>query len=234
MIPTRSGGRPALRRRATLQRAFSLAEMLMVLLLVAILMAVSLPAFTVLLKGSGVSVGARTIAAKMNGARSYALSQRCYVALVFPHKSDSDVPNSLKNLAFRPAVVVPVSGQNYFSFSKWVPGENWQQMPRATFFSGPKIATGDIEPEKIVNGRAVKNCVFTNASGSDFSADVANCLVFSPGGFLSGGSESATPFALGVWEGGVEGGIARTTSKSNTLAIVVNQFTGRASCSGRN
>lgn len=223
------------------RREYTLAELLVVLCIFILVTTIALPAFTRLAKGGGVTSASRTICSMINGARSYALSHRSYVALIFPTAPsiDAGTPDKLRYLSLRPAVVVPVTGATaspFYAFSKWVDGESWRGMPSGIFFGGP---TYDIN--LAANGMAsfgnpltIKSCDFSDIAGSSSSADVVNCLVFTPAGTLAGGSANPLPFVMGVWEGGIEAGFTpKPTNRSNMLKIVVNQFTGRASCLGR-
>ncbi len=222
-------------------RSYTLVELLVVLCIFITVTGIALPAFTRLAKGGGVTSAARTICSMINGSRSYALSHRCYVALVFPTAPgiDAGAPDSLRYLYARPAIVMPVTGATsspYYAFSKWVDGESWRKMPSGIFFGGPvydiNLAANGMA--SFGNPLAVKSCDFSDINGSASSADISNCLVFTPAGAIAGSSANPLPFLMGIWEGGIENGFTpKPTNRSNMLKVVVNQFTGRASCLGR-
>ena len=65
-------------------RAFTLVEILVVVGIMMLLMAIALPAFDAMTSGSGVKAGGRGIAQALKLSRSYSISNRQYVALVFP------------------------------------------------------------------------------------------------------------------------------------------------------
>lgn len=222
---------------------YTLVEMLVVLCIFIVVTTISLPVFTRLAKGGGVTSASRTICAKINGAKSYALSNRSYVALVFPTAPSIDpyVPDKLRYKAVRPAVVIPITGATgspYYQFSRWVDGEGWCYMPGGVFFGGPAY---DIS--KAANGMAsfdnplsIKACDFSDITGTALTVNVANCLVFTPAGAVAGvsGVSNSLPFRMGLWEGGIEQGYTpKPTNKKNMLKIIVNQFTGRPLCLGR-
>ena len=228
-------------RTSACRRSFSLIELLVVLCIFITVTTISLPAFTRLAKGGGVTSASRTLCSKINGARAYALSHRSYVALVFPTdpSSESGVPDNLRYQALRPAEVIPVSGATsppFYTFSKWIDGESWSRMPQGIFFGGPiydiNLAANGMA--SFGNPLKVQSCDFSDLSSTTTSVNIANCLVFTPAGTIAGGSSNPLPFLMGVWEGGIEAGFKpKPTNRSNMLKIVVNQFTGRASCIGR-
>jgi Tfp pilus assembly protein FimT len=63
---------------------FSLIELLLVVGIMALLMGISLPAFSKMVRGSGTKLTTRNIVAKVNAARSYAITTRSNVAILFP------------------------------------------------------------------------------------------------------------------------------------------------------
>jgi len=210
---------------------YTLIELLMVVVISMIVLGVALPAFTKLGKASGVSGGARMIAGKINAARSYAVSHRKHVAVLFPLNSgfDSGTSGNVRYRAFRPVVEDSIStgsGSPLFNFTdnSYIAGEGWTEMPLGTFFGGTTydVNKGHNNMDGIENGLTASN----TASG----ITVPNCLVFKPDGSLL----NSGPFALAVWEGGIQAnGVAEPSNKSNKIVIAVNKFTGRPACSGR-
>src|SRR5437867_3757142 len=70
-------------------RAFTLIELLTVIVIVGIILAVGIPAFTNLMKSSGLTTATRQVANTMTLARQYAITKRTKVYVVFPYR-DTD------------------------------------------------------------------------------------------------------------------------------------------------
>lgn len=123
------------------KRRFTLIELLAVVALISMLMAVGIPAFARMIRGSKVDESARNVKLALEQAQMRAASERCYVAVIFPNGSDSDVSDSVKPYrlgGFRTAYVKKKSGGGY-AFSKWVDPE-WRNAPEGALLV--KVNTG--------------------------------------------------------------------------------------------
>ena len=63
---------------------YTLVELLVVVAIAAVILGIATPAFTAMMKGGAMTSTTRELAAKIKAARSYAVTNNCYVALVFP------------------------------------------------------------------------------------------------------------------------------------------------------
>ncbi|MEI3005149.1 MAG: hypothetical protein V8T87_11100 [Victivallales bacterium] len=68
---------------------YTLVELLVVVAIAAVvILGIATPAFTAMMKGGAMTSTTRELAAKIKAARSYAVTNNCYVALVFPTGKD--------------------------------------------------------------------------------------------------------------------------------------------------
>ena len=62
---------------------YTLVELLVVVAIAAVILGIATPAFTAMMKGGAMTSTTRELAAKIKAARSYAVTNNCYVALYF-------------------------------------------------------------------------------------------------------------------------------------------------------
>jgi prepilin-type N-terminal cleavage/methylation domain-containing protein len=124
---------------------FTLIELLVVVVIMGIIIAVGLPAFEKLTIGSGVDAVSRTVGAQLRLARQYAISNRCYVAVLFPSTQivdhiDQHYPgwtelqkNKIDPLLFSTVraclIQKPITGATKLVFSDWIPNTKWELLP---------------------------------------------------------------------------------------------------------
>lgn len=137
------------------QHFFTLVELITVMILMGILLVVTLPSFNNLTKGHILTHAAQEVAGQISIARSYALANHCYMAVVFPtmdelHKldgssslMDSSPLASYYNTSCRIALVIKNSDDEY-EFVMWKPDSNWVLLPE-----------GSVIPEEDVNFRTM-------------------------------------------------------------------------------
>lgn len=135
--------------KRTFRRAFTLLEMMVVVLIITILLSVTGPAFQRLTRGNAVDASSRMIAAQLRLARAEAVSRRTYVAVILPGKEfiNPDDTAIYRYQSFR-AAIVDRSGDD-FEFVEWVEGTKWTFLP-----------TGAVIPE-------VDEDAYTEADPSD-------------------------------------------------------------------
>ena len=91
---------------ATVQsHRFTLVEMMVVVVIIAIVVGISIPAFQKMGSGSSVRAGTRVLAAQIRLTRQFAISQRRTVALLVPADEVTAPPDELCYVAMKPAIV---------------------------------------------------------------------------------------------------------------------------------
>lgn len=107
---------------------YTLVELLVVVAIAAVILGIATPVFTAMMKGGAMTSTTRELAAKIKAARSYAVTNNCYVALVFPTGKDwSSVKPAFSYRAYRPCVVYKDENEDWV-FDSWIDGEGWKTM----------------------------------------------------------------------------------------------------------
>jgi type II secretory pathway pseudopilin PulG len=230
--------------RKTQRRLFSMVELLVVMVIVAVLLGVGLPAFQSLAKGQGTVLAGRNLAAKLKASRSYAITKRQKVAIVFPTgiytHSTIGLDKKFPYGSYRVCVVTGDSSP--YTFQSWIDGEKWEFMPTGTLIVG--LASSKYDPgvnptpnytPVFSSGATVKNIDATELKsgltlGDDNpAADVpVPAIVFTPGG-----TSDVTQY-LAITEGSyttADGGteVIRTNPTDPGVQISINKFTGKIS-----
>ena len=191
---------------------YTLIEILMVIVIMALLMVAAMPAFTEMMKGQGVEASARNIGQTLKLARSYAINNRENVAVLIPKE------NLPSNYNFRGYRVCLVNSDN--SFKRWLPGENWE-------FMSTGVAVVDIDNDPNYDAGAYASAtppitaVNCSGVGASYSSVDLTGLVFKPTG------KSSTPAYIVIGEAVESGGSLQRTNTSGDVNIVINEFTGR-------
>ncbi len=112
---------------------FTLVELMTVIVIAAIVLGFSVPAFRKIMNGNSVDAGSRMVSSQLMLCRGEAVSKRRYVALLLPadnFKADDDDDNIYAYSSLRAAFVKPdTSSSNKFLFDEWVPGTAWAFLP---------------------------------------------------------------------------------------------------------
>lgn len=214
---------------------FTIIELLLVISIAGVMLSVAVPAFSRMIKGSASGIAVRELMGKINAARSYAISNGTYVALVFPGKSGDtlDFQKRFGYRAYRVCEVAP-DGTGY-RFLRWIPGENWQYFPGGILLG---YGTGDEPPvkaknddEKTADGTAnihSASALSCNIGGRSYSEsgttkDIANYLVFRPDGMTD---QFPNPILLRLRDGKVDENGTPTDVSSGYYPLVV-RFNGK-------
>lgn len=220
---------------------FTIIELLLVISIAGVMLSVAVPAFSRMIKGSASGIAVRELMGKINAARSYAISNGTYVALVFPGKSGdtSDFQKRFGYRAYRVCEVAP-DGTGY-RFLRWIPGENWQYFPGGILLG---YGTGDEPPvkaknddEKTADGTAnihsALSCNIVDRSYSESeTTNIANYLVFRPDGMTD---QFPNPILLRLRDGkvdsngnasGVSGGYYPLVVRFNGKPKAYNELVG--------
>ena len=122
---------------------FTLIELLAVVALISLLMAIGVPAFSRMIRGSRVDECARNIKLGLEQAQMRAASERRYVAVIFPNGSGvNDAVKPYRLGGFRTAYVKK-NGTDY-DFVGWVDGSAWSNAPNGAILVKAVASTGDI------------------------------------------------------------------------------------------
>jgi prepilin-type N-terminal cleavage/methylation domain-containing protein len=144
-----------IKNKATKSKAFTLVEMLIVLLLISILMTLMVPAVNALLGISGPRGGVNSLAAAIDNAKLAAMENGVVVYLAFP-TSSSKLDNAYSHMIiFREAK--PGDTRPFTALSRWMP------FPRGVFFESDDLVpintgAGNLPPlqeEQIQNYNAL-------------------------------------------------------------------------------
>ena len=234
----RDGGK-AMRPRVQ-SRCFTLTELMVVLLIMAILLAVAIPAFEKLTTGTGVDAAGRMVSAQLRLARQYAITQRAKIAIIMPGPAATGLTEKYRYSCLRAAIVT--GGSSPFTFSEWVQNTTWSFIP-----IGASIMEAD-DDKGIKNAGSLSKTPnddgYTKCSSVDMTKLVAGytgtnirCMVFAPTGRVLGASRYATigdaTFTGGSWaiRNPVESGeplYDKNRSCANQVTIEVDTYTGRA------
>ena len=193
-------------------------ELLCVIVVVAILMALVLPAFFNMTKGQSVEMAAREVASKLKAVRTYAISQRQYVALVFITSEATTNNDRYCYKSYRPCIV---NSSNVFQ--SWVPDEKWDIMPMGTI-TRSVTTSSSADPDTFTGAAIVSSVSDTNVLTLTSSLPA---IIFKPTGEITGSRVYVT-----VGEGFFKSGSALSTTTKNTAnnaVITVDQYTGRIS-----
>ena len=223
---------------------FTLIELLAVVALISLLMAVGVPAFSRMIRGSRVDECARGIKLGLEQSQMRAASERRYVAVIFPNGGGSDVDASLKAYrlgGFRTAYVKK-NGDNYV-FSRWA-DTDWRNAVEGAILA--KVGTGKFTTENgdvtectkeatdVLKGAADSLKEISGVKDDDDNAlEVGKhtAIVFTPYGGIAGGKK----LFLLVSEAVVEGdsisyptaGTQGSNRTSNYKVLKINNLTGR-------
>ena len=240
-----AGPRPARRVRSPRPHAFTLVELLVVLVIMGILLGIAGPAFQRLTVGTGVDAAARMVGAQLTLARTYAITSRRRVAVVMPglevERNGSALSNSEREraapvlgIAFRSCIVDRTK-----TFVEWVPNTKWEFLPVGTAIleadqdNGTAASSSGADPDDGTM-TAVDDVLFPvgepvgdfdndgtlEDTGDDLLENV-RAVVFKPNGALASVQRAVT-VGEGVYAGGW---IFR--NRDNWRDIYVDQYTGR-------
>lgn len=184
-------------------RSFTLIELIVVMILMGMLIGITVPSFTRISRSKVLTHATQEIAGQIAIARNYALTNHCYVAVIFPRmeelrKNDLDGDRTDKdssklagyyNASCRTALVTKTS-TNEFYFVMWLPNSDWVRLPEGSIIS-------DNDAHFSVLDRPIKNVHVGNLrriyetysdddlfSDSDCKIDFERYVIISPNGQL--------------------------------------------------
>ncbi len=231
---------------------FTILELLLVISIGAIMLTVALPAFNRMLKGSASGIAIRELTARLNSAKSKAMSNGSHrVAIVFP--ADEDISNATsthkdvfaKRYRYRAYRACYVN-ESDLTFVKWVDGDNWKFLPEGIVLEAIG-REGKNSPEEVIHlhettdqkkassdklhsgtltcnigGRSYSE---TATTGSSTTIPIRNFILFNRNGTLD---EFPRGAVLRLREGKVnDDGLGVTTGATDEYFPIVIRATGK-------
>ena len=210
---------------------FTIIELLLVVAIAGILLAVAVPSFSRLLKGSGPTRTARELIGKINAARAYAVSNKTDVAIIFPQNELSSVTDQLGYRSYRVCEVY-VDSAGTITFKRWISGENWNYFPSGVLVGKDKdnnnelfFKPGDDSDEKKAttdqSAKTVSYVEDTNAKPTITSTNFNNGIIFRSDGMLF----AMQPVLIKIREARRDGNSLK--SANNDYLPLVVRFNGK-------
>ena len=182
--------------------------MLVVLVIVAIVLGLAMPAFEKITVGTGVNAGSRAITGQLRLARQYAIANRKKIAVIMPA---ADFDKDRLYTSMRACQQSPSTG-NY----TWVPETNWEFLP-----------TGAVV-HSIANGETVTVDPDDAAGTAPNPADV-RAIIFKPTGAVQAPDPNST-VVIHLKEGFYDGSAVQVRGEGkNAVDVAINPYTGRIS-----
>lgn len=197
---------------------YTMIEILMVIVIAAILFGIGIPAFSTMIRGNAMTVSIRQLTAKIQAARSYAVTNRCKVAILFPAAELVSLKPAFSYSSYRVCVVSGDSSP--FTFESWIDGEEWKRLPTGILI------------QKITNPAIVNTCPSADIGGGSATYNFSYCLVFKADGQLTVSSSPVFALVYGRYVSGT--GIVNTEREGGNVVyhpVTVTPFTGKMTVS---
>lgn len=223
-------------------RAYTLMEVLLVLVISSFLMLITVTSYSELTKGQGVNIATRNLARKLILARSYAINYRETVAILMPQHNypGSGLPSSYYHRSYR-ACIVGQNGSDYY-FKRWISGESWEYTPTGVAIfevdgsNGVTTSSGKLAPQNVnptlvspvpLPGTAPNKGVDCSDIGGDSSVTNFAAIVFRPSGKSVGAR--FVEIGEGVYSPGTLTLTVTNLDPKAYTSIQINPHTGRVS-----
>ena len=207
---------------SNLKSPFTLIEIIVVIGIMVLLMAVAMPAFSSMMRGAGIDGATRNICQILKLARTYAINNREYTAVLVPNANLSD---TYHNRSYRVCIVKREGalGSYTYEFLRWLPGENWSFLPAGTAIFD--VATSKVTSEANTFDAAES---ITSVICEDIGAGSSESLkgiIFRPNGKPTA---SSNDIYIGIGEGVSSGDeLTNTNPNAEPSNIAIGHYTGR-------
>jgi prepilin-type N-terminal cleavage/methylation domain-containing protein len=196
---------------------FTLIEMLVVIVIIAIVLAITIPSITGLMKSGGLSAASRQVANSLSLARQYAITHRTVTRVVFPFSLTATGTNVAP--WYQSYAVIDIGSTNYLS--------KWEFLPLGTVFMDQSLSIFPTPP--CLNNLKTDTLPFPYTNSTPLA--ILAYIEFQPTGAAS------NPGSLTITEGFLNNGTTPPTvlptskTTSNTIAnqslISVDNIIGR-------
>lgn len=218
--------------RKSRTNGFTLIEMLVVIVIVGIMLALTIPAVTTMMKASGVSVATRQVSNTLGLARQLAITQRIYARVVFPYDTTPPIPAGSADMLYRSYAVM--TNRDNTTTANWRYASKWEYLPVGVVFPNnvAALAAGALNDPNSLNrqlGLPFPNTVVAPATTLAY-------IEFGPTGAakaltVAGGGDSIVVITEGFANSGSTPTLTSKTSSGLLLANVatntVNSLVGR-------
>lgn len=219
---------------------FTLTELMVVVVIVAIVMALVVPAFNSMGAGTAVDSAARMVSAQLMLARNEAISRRKTVAVVMPADTitqDANDTNVYKYQSFRSGILDASTNK----LEKWVDGTEWAFLPNKAVIATVSVTLpGLITPSgesyvlasspSLTEDTGVSGPITAEDGGERILDGVTNSSGIRAIAFKSNGSLTTTSavYITIVEAINNNGSLQKQDPLRNFRVIEVNPYTGKA------
>jgi len=192
--------------KRTVRKFYTLVEIMTVIVIAAILFGIGIPAFTTMIQGSNMTVAIRQLSAKISAARAYAVTNRCYVAVLLPDLVENSSGTKKDDCCYSVyrVCVLTKTGTSTYTFQEWIEDENWKTLPAGIY-------------RESVSGTTSVNVDATDIGGKDTGYPA---LIFDSKGQLA--SSSVIKLRHGRYVGG-----NKIPTGGTDHELTINQYSGK-------
>ncbi len=216
------------------QRGFTLIEMMLVIVIVGVLLAITLPLLQKLTLGSGANAGITMMASELRLARRYALTKRKRIAVILPGPNATSANVTNRYGCIRLAYVNEKNPPNLYQFDSWLEDSQWSFMPNGISIMECDDDVGIANGASFTKEPADNN--FTKIDGVPLTSiggnvqDGIRVVVFSSTGKVLGSSRYVTvgeaAFTGTVWIIRKPENKPKNKSTANQVTIEMDLYTG--------